>query len=182
MDFVMNSLLILHKWKVTLENQAQILQMHIQSPQQVGAAAACLFLVLMAGPARLSGLSLGGAFFQQLRLNPQKPHLLVGKDWTPLQIPNLCAPPSLQVTTGRFWRKPASCHVPGPLPQPALPSSPRRTLKQLQPSFSLVDPESLLGSCSLTLRSGVHFAFCPYEDRRQGTECRAYAQRDDFCF
>lgn len=36
MDFIMNSLLILHKWKVTSENQAEILQMHIRPPQQVG--------------------------------------------------------------------------------------------------------------------------------------------------
>lgn len=36
MDFIMNSLLILHKWKVTSEHQAEILQMHIRPPQQVG--------------------------------------------------------------------------------------------------------------------------------------------------
>lgn len=34
-DFIMSSLLILHKWKVTSGNQAEIPQMHIRPPQQV---------------------------------------------------------------------------------------------------------------------------------------------------
>lgn len=95
----MNSLLILHKWKVTLENQAQILRLHIRPPPQVGGAAACRFLVLMAG-------LLGSADFQW---GVHSSNIcLWRRTGLPVQIPSLCASSSLQVKTPRFWMKPAS--------------------------------------------------------------------------
>lgn len=95
----MNSLLILHKWKVTLENQAQILWLHIRPAPQVGGAAACLFLVLKAGPAGSADFHLGV---------PSSSICLWRRTGLPVQIPSLYASSSLQVVTPRFWMKPAS--------------------------------------------------------------------------
>lgn len=95
----MNSLLILHKWKVTLENQAQILRLHVRPAPQVGGAAACRFLVLMT--------DLAGSADSHLGVHSSS-ICLWRRTGLPMQIPSLYASSSLQAVTPRFWMKPAS--------------------------------------------------------------------------
>lgn len=165
MDFVMNSLLILHKWKVTSENQAQLLQLLARPPQQVGGAAACRFSEFSALARQdIMDFHLGVWFSPDPTPRPQAgttefsgavfacgkgldfsadPHpvcfmLSLGND--PQALDEVCILPTCLALYFSLPRL------------PALDAS-----MQLQPSFSLVDLESLSGSWSLNLEEWRSF-------------------------